>query len=191
MTRPAIFLGLCSLVAAGLAVSPSSVMLAGQIQPSAIREIQTILQEKARRTPAQRKLESHLHLAGQVARGVLSAKQIPALANVTKLLKFDGRQRVHVDIRGTVSKGLLAEIAAMGGTVESSQVQYDAIRAWIPLLKAEVLARRHNVTFIEPADHGDSERAIQRPPREGPGEVARGSTERESAKKTCGRPAAT
>jgi hypothetical protein len=151
MTRHAIFLGLCSLVAAGLAGSLSSVTFGQEIQPSAIREIQAILQEKARRTPAQRKLESHLHLAGQVARGVLNARQIPALANVTKLLKFDGRGRVHVDIRGTVSKGLLAEIAAMGGTVESSQVQYGAVRAWIPLLKAEVLARRHDVTFIEPA----------------------------------------
>ena len=151
MTRRAILFGLCSMVAAWLAGSPSSVAFGQEIQPNAIREIQAILQEKARRTPAQRKLESHLHLAGQVARGVLNARQIPALANVTKLLKFDGRGRVHVDIRGTVSKGLLAEIAAMGGTVESSQVQYGAIRAWIPLLKAEVLARRHDVTFIEPA----------------------------------------
>ena len=42
---------------------------AQNLQPGAIQQIQTILQEKATRTPAQRKLDSHLHLTGQVARG--------------------------------------------------------------------------------------------------------------------------
>jgi Subtilase family/Abnormal spindle-like microcephaly-assoc'd, ASPM-SPD-2-Hydin len=152
MTRRVVLFILCSMVAAWLAVSFNRVTFARDLQPNAIRQIQAIMQEKARRTPAQRKLESHLHAAGQVARGVLSVREIPALANVNKMLVFDHARRVHVDIQGTVSKGLLAEIAAQGGTVESSFVQYGAIRAWIPLLKAEVLARRNDVTFIRPAD---------------------------------------
>jgi hypothetical protein len=151
MMRSTILRGLGIGLAIGVAVSSGSLAFSRQIQPSGIRQIQLILQEKAHQTPAQRKLETHIHLAGQVARGVLSAKQIPALANVTKLLKFDKEQRIHVDIRGIVSKGLLAEIAALGGTVESSHVRYNAIRAWIPLLKAEALARRKDVSFIAPA----------------------------------------
>jgi hypothetical protein len=151
MMKRAILTGLCIVLAFGVAGSFTGVAFSRQIQPSGIRQIQALLEEKAHRTPAQRKLDSHLHLAGQVARGVLSTRQIPAAANAAKMLKFDARQRVHVDIRGTVSKGLLAEIAAMGGVVESSQVQYGAIRAWLPLLKAEALARRADVSFIEPA----------------------------------------
>jgi hypothetical protein len=151
MMKRAILTGLCIVLAFGVAGSFTGVAFSRQIQPSGIRQIQALLEEKAHRTPAQRKLDSHLHLAGQVARGVLSTRQIPAAANAAKMLKFDARQRVHVDIRGTVSKGLLAEIAALGGTVESSQVQYGAIRAWLPLLKAEALARRADVSFIEPA----------------------------------------
>src|SRR5467141_1922826 len=43
----------------------------GGIRSSAIQEIRRILEEKMSRTPAQQKLDSHLHLAGQAARGVL------------------------------------------------------------------------------------------------------------------------
>jgi len=42
------------------------------LQPSAIQQIQTILQEKLARTPTQRKLDSHLHLAGELARGAVA-----------------------------------------------------------------------------------------------------------------------
>jgi hypothetical protein len=149
--KRAILKGLSSIVAIGLGASFHGIAFAQAIQPSGIREIQEILREKAGRTPAQRKLDSHLHLAGQVARGALNAQAMPYLANVAKLLKFDGKGRVHVDIRGTVTEALLGQIAALGGTVESSQPKYGAIRAWIPLLKAEALAGRPDVIFIEPA----------------------------------------
>src|SRR5262249_7492099 len=55
---------------------------------------------------------------------------------------------------GTVTPALLDEIVALGGTVESSFPAYGAIRAWIPLLAAETLANRSDVTFIKPAAQG-------------------------------------
>src|SRR5438552_7197309 len=109
--------------------SPLAACFAGQLvfcclgfaqtlQPGAIQQIQTILREKASRTPAQRKLASHLHLTGQLARGVLNTATIPALGAVMKGLKFDGAGAVHVDIHATVNAALLAEITARGGRVE-------------------------------------------------------------------------
>src|SRR5437773_2350164 len=125
------------LVLLGLALSPS---FAQDLQPSAVQQILTTIQEKASRTPAQQKLDSHLHLTGQVARGILGAANFPAVNSVTNGLEFDGAGGVHVDISANVTPGLLAQIAAIGGRVELAFTGYKTIRAWIPLLAAEALA---------------------------------------------------
>jgi len=122
------------------------------IRSSAVEEIKRILEEKMSRTPAQQKLESHLHHAGQLARGALHAETMPSLANANAALEFNELGTVHVDIQGTVNAALLAEIVALGGKVESSFPKYRAIRAWMPLLNVETLANRSDVTFIRPAD---------------------------------------
>lgn len=148
MVRRVCVFALFSLLAVGLTVCFSGLVFAQKIQPSGIRQIQTILEEKASRTPAQRKLDSHLLMSAQLARGALRAATMPGIQNASKLLEFDELERVHVDIRGKVNGELLGEIAALGGTVESSFPKYGAIRAWIPLLQAEALAEREDVTFI-------------------------------------------
>ncbi|MBV9747141.1 MAG: S8 family serine peptidase, partial [Acidobacteriia bacterium] len=121
------------------------------LQPNAQREIEAILQEKANRTPAQQKLDSHIHLAGQLARGALTTATIPSLANAAVGLEFDQAGSVHVDIQANVNAALLAQITALGGRVESSFPDYRVIRAWIPLLAAEALASRSDVNFVKPA----------------------------------------
>jgi len=125
---------------------------AQDLQPSAIQQIQTVLQEKAGRTPAQQKLDSHVHLAGQLGRGALSAATFPALRAMAKGLAFDGAGNVHVDIHANVNAALLTAIATLGGKVESAFPEYNEIRAWIPLLNAETLAGRSDVIFIRPAE---------------------------------------
>jgi Subtilase family/FG-GAP-like repeat len=129
----------------------SGLAVAQSLQPSAIHQIQAILQEKSGLNPAQRKLDSHIHFVAQAARGALSASTVPALPNMVRYLELDRAGNVHVDIQGTVTPALLAEIAVLGGIVESSFPNYGAIRAWIPLLAAETLAGRSDVTFIKPA----------------------------------------
>jgi hypothetical protein len=123
------------LFALGMALGLSGAVYAQAIQPSALRQIQTILQEKLNPTPAQRKLDSHLHLSAQLVRGVYTAATMPGIENASKRLEFDEQKRVHVDVQGTVSGELLDDIAFLGGTVESSFPEYGAIRAWIPLLE--------------------------------------------------------
>jgi hypothetical protein len=140
-----------SFLALGLLLCGCGVAVAQSLQPSAIQQIRMILQEKSNLNPAQRKLDSHIHFAAQAARGALSSSTVPALPNMVKYLEFDGEGNVHVDIQGTVTPALLGEIAVLGGTVESSFPNYGTIRAWIPLLAAETLAGRSDVTFIKPA----------------------------------------
>ena len=64
-----------------------------EIPPEGVRQIQALLEEKIHRTAAQEKLESHIHWAGQAARGTINAKGIPALSNAARFLKFDRKQR--------------------------------------------------------------------------------------------------
>jgi hypothetical protein len=139
------------LLAVGLTLCFGGLASAQKIQPSGIQQIQTLLQAKARWTPAQRKLDSHLLMSAQLARGDLSAATMPGIQNVSKHLKFDDLQRVLVDIQGKVNDELLGEIGRLGGRVESSFPKYGAIRAWIPLSNAEALAERADVTSIRPA----------------------------------------
>ncbi len=151
MTRDAWQKGLGGFIALAVAGGWSGVASAQQLQRSGIEQIQTILNEKGRLTPAQRKLDSHLHFAAQYQRGALSLETIPALPRISRGMKRDEQGNVNVDIKGTVSEALLVRIVALGGKVESVSPQHGAIRAWIPLLSAETLAERPDVNFIMPA----------------------------------------
>ena len=160
ISRRAYRFSLCGLLAFALTVCFRGVVLAQEIQPSAVSQIQSILEEKMSRTPAQQKMDSHLHLSGQAARGTMMVAEKPWLANVSKLLEFDELQRVHVDIWASVNDELLAEIVALGGVVESSFPEYAAIRAWIPLLDAETLAERSERHVHQASRPGDPRHAV-------------------------------
>jgi hypothetical protein len=53
-------------------------VFAQAIQSSRIQQIQTILQEKLKLSPAQRKLDSHIHFAAQAVRGATTSSTVPA-----------------------------------------------------------------------------------------------------------------
>ena len=105
--------------------------------------------EKARRTPAQKKMSSQLVLAGKARRGELRGTSLEKIKHQVSAAT-DGT--VLVDIKATVTPGLLAEIEKMGGRVVNSHTEYDAIRAHVPLEFMETLAEEEGVRFIRPAD---------------------------------------
>jgi hypothetical protein len=121
----------------------------GQLSDSALRQIEALQQDKARRTPAQQKVDSQLLYAEKMRRGVPVANGVRTL-RVTLDKDTDGR--VQVDITARVTDELLQGIADAGGKVVNSFVQYEAIRAWLPLPEVELLAARPEVRFIRPAE---------------------------------------
>ena len=124
-------------------------------QPSG-PSIADILEAKARRTPAQRKLSSQLLDAAGAAQpsdGV-TRRQAPT-ADVTD-------EVVTVDIRADVTKAVLARIRALGGTVINSVPKYRAIRARLPPSGLEPLAELDAVQWIRSAD--EPLLRTQRPP---------------------------
>jgi len=84
------------------------------LRPFTINEIRTLLSEKETRTPAQKKMDSHLiYFAKQ--------KRHEAITSAVKTLRTDvqsdAESQVLLDIKATVSENLLELVAHLGGTV--------------------------------------------------------------------------
>jgi hypothetical protein len=127
----------------GLCLSALCVAGAG---PVVVAAAQTQHNEKASRTPAQRKLDSQLLYALYERRGESRRRGTPRSD-----VEVDGRGRVLVDIRARVSKSLLARVRRLGGEVVSTSERYNTIIARFPLARLETLAARGDVRFIGPA----------------------------------------
>jgi hypothetical protein len=108
--------------------------------------IQTVLNEKESRTPAQKKIDSQLLYALKQKRGV--TKGVPSERIE---LELDQKGRVLVDIAAIVTPQVLAQIHNLGGQVNSEDARYHTIRARLALEKLEALAKLKDVRFIAPA----------------------------------------
>lgn len=120
----------------------------GQVKPETIRQIQSLLQEKESRTPAQKKMGSQLLQAVREYRGEQMAANVQLEpANVST----DNRGLVKVDISAKVNDALLARIKALGGQIIFPSKEYGSIRASVPFEVAEKIAADPDVKFIQPA----------------------------------------
>jgi hypothetical protein len=156
-----------TLSAATPSPSPRSVKLSG----FALSQIAALRAEKAARTPIQQKIESNLFRAALLARPIVQANALktgplsagPLSAATLSLLKTvhisqnaqpDAHGMVLVDIKGTVSSGLLAKIQGAGGVVQGSWPAFGAIRASMPVTQLETIAASAAVLSVRPAAHG-------------------------------------
>src|SRR5437867_13077305 len=98
-----------------------------------VQQISALLDEKEARTPAQRKLHSHLVYAIKMNRNEPIAPGVP-----TQPLNFkpEADGRVLVDISAKVTAALLTLIR-QNGDIVSTHPEYDAIRARLPLGRSE------------------------------------------------------
>ena len=98
-----------------------------QSRPPASEQIETILGEKAGRTPAQQKISSRLLYAlKEIRRGDADPSRASSLRSSVKV---DADGTTLVDIKAEVTDAVLARIEAFGGTVINSFTQHQAIRA--------------------------------------------------------------
>lgn len=135
---------------------------AAPLPASAIAQMKQLLDEKAARTPAQRKISSRLLYtkSGRFAAPKTRQKGDDAAGEVRdQLVQFDDQGRVLTDIKGDVDGGLLREIESNGGSIVTSSGQYDSARAWMPLDKLETLAAHATVRSIRNAFTATTNRA--------------------------------
>ena len=143
-------MGLLGAVVAVGAVLVWADLLHAQSSPKPTgQSITSLLAAKARRTPAQRKVSSHLLDAAASAQASGDAgRQARGDADAA-----DAKEEVvTVDIRADVTVAVLARIRALGGTVINSVPKYRAIRAELPVTAIERLAALPAVQTIRPAD---------------------------------------
>ena len=114
-----------------------------------VEQIRALDEEKAARTPAERKLSSHLLHADRMRRGVPIAPGIAALRTFVEIAP-DGT--TLVDIRADVTPSLLQRIADLGGTVIYSSAHLRSVRAGLPIGQLRSLAELAAVDAISPAD---------------------------------------
>ena len=142
-------LGAGLLAAIALAALPRESLAQGdQLQETALEQIRALIEEKATRTDAQRRLDSQLLLELRRRRGHAVARAVPELSTG---IETDPDGGTLVDIQADVSGALLARIEALGGTVFSQHPRYRAIQARLPLASLETLAADASVQSIRPA----------------------------------------
>lgn len=152
----------CAVVRATRAVA-LSLLVAAAAQPALAQskklselevypQIQALMQEKAGRTAAQKKLSSQLIYAARGARGLRIAGADAVYANAAEHVGADFAHRVSVDLKGQVSNTLVADIHRLGGTISYASARNGAIRATIPLRALEELAGNPQVAQIQPAE---------------------------------------
>jgi hypothetical protein len=121
----------------------------GRMDDRLRRQIESLVQEKESRTPAQQKLDSQLVYAIKQHRGERITDAVPTLETNVKV---DAAGRTLVDIRADVTKRVLAAIVSAGGKVVNSFKRDRSIRAELPLSSIETIAMLSEVKFIRPAD---------------------------------------
>jgi hypothetical protein len=108
-----------------------------------VSQLETLLAEKASRTPVQRKISSQLLYQR-------SGLMVPP-ADLRPLTAPDDQGRVLVDIKHSLGASLDGRVAALGGTVTQTSASHRSVRAWMPLLHIEDLAADPSVLSIRPA----------------------------------------
>lgn len=111
----------------------------------AVIRTQAVFDEKASRTPAQKKIDSQLLYSLKQKRG--ETRGIP-----TERITFeaDEKGRILVDVTARVTSRVTSLIRKLGGVVVSEDQRYHTIRARLALEKLEALARLKDVSFIAP-----------------------------------------
>ncbi|MDA3896178.1 MAG: S8 family serine peptidase [Desulfobacteraceae bacterium] len=126
----------------------SSSGMGTELSPALQQQIKILSQEKADRTPAQKKMDSQLIYALKIKHKDPVMNSLPMLR---ASVDIDPEGTVLVDITATVTDDLLTQIRDIGGTVINSFVKYNAVRARLPLDAIETLADNPDIRFIRPA----------------------------------------
>ncbi len=123
-------------------------------------QIRALLQEKASRTPAQRKISSHILYTSRMLQGKPAA---PGVATLDTGAALDVKNRLVVDISADVSEELLSRLNSSGVKVLASYPKYHSIRAVIPADKVETVAAWSEIRRIGPKR--EAKLAHERPAR--------------------------
>ena len=103
------------------------------------------MDEKASRTPAQKKIDSHILLAYKMQNSQAFASALPSYETD---VKAGAQGKFKVDMEANITPQLLSDLRALGGEVIFSSEKFKSIVANIPLSKVEQIAEFKTVLHI-------------------------------------------
>jgi hypothetical protein len=142
-------LGFLIVVGIGMGKVAAQSARSGQIAPSAVAQIQALVEEKESRTPTQQKISSSILYTIKAKRRDRLFSRVPKLNTFVKVTS-DSKVRVNVKTNVPVTPELLQKIQAIGGEVLSSFPNYNTIQVLIALSQVESLAEFPEVRTIKP-----------------------------------------
>jgi len=122
------------------------------LSPTAARQIQALLDEKAKRSPAQEKISANLLHALKTQKHEATSLVASSLrSNISVSRAVDAKGQILVDIRGTLDKTLVEAVNDAGGTVLHAVPGGRYVRARVPVENLETLAAAEPVKFVRAA----------------------------------------
>jgi hypothetical protein len=117
------------------------------IPAEGLAQIRALLEEKASRSPAQRKIDSQLIFGQKMARGQPIA---PGVQRLSVGLPMTSASSLIVDASASVSRALLQRVRAAGIQVLSEDWTAGVLRLHVTFDQIDLLASLPEVTFIQP-----------------------------------------
>ena len=153
-------------LAVALSVTSSTSRLAARgaqqedngIAPSAMAQIQALLEEKETRTPAERKIDSQLLYARRMELGVPIAPGVQTL-EVDVPRGDDGH--VIVDVKANVTGRLMLQLNGLSREIK--RTGDTDLRLHVDLDQIEMIAEQPDVLFVQPQQRAFTSRRIRRP----------------------------
>ncbi len=120
---------------------------------TAVEQIESLVEAKRNRTPAQRKLDSQLWFASKMRRGERIA---PAVAKLQTRAEISPEGDTVVDMSVVLGEGLLEALAERGAEILDVVPAYQTIRARVPVDQLESIAALPQVRFVQPKQEGET-----------------------------------
>ena len=149
----------------GGVVAPVKGQPAGtQLSAAAKQQIRALLDEKASRTPAQRKMSSQLLYGMRTFRGQALTRggEVRTMRSAETAAKSDARGRVEVEIKGQIDKVMIESVEKLGGEMRYASAVAGTLRARLPMESLEYLAELPTVKSIRPAMQARTHHQVDR-----------------------------
>src|SRR5262245_13401282 len=118
-------------------------------EKNAANQIAALQDIKKSLSPAEAKVDTQLVLQQRMTANKSASASTPLLQNG---VEKTASGKVLVDIRGTVSDGLVKFLTAKGAGIRTVSARYGSIRAEVPLSAVNAIATRADVTAVHEAD---------------------------------------
>jgi len=126
---------------------PRQAVRAPQISPSALAQIEALIQEKESRSPSEQKIDSQLIYELKMRSGQAVAAGV---ARVVTDVPYAQDGHAIVDVTTTAGTDLAPVVATLGGEILASSANRTSLRIHIPIERIEALAAYPDVLFIQP-----------------------------------------